>query len=208
MQLQKVWTNKNKKFIGKTFKEIAEEKNMDPWTCWFDIICEEKGYARWLNMYTDDLDDMYNEEFEYQLKLPYGCIESDGPLQSPRGVTVTSADPRAYGTFPLVLGEYVRKRNVISWEEAIKKMTYNSAQIMGLSDRGKIEEGLWADIVIFDPNTIEHKATFRNTLELSQGINHDVYPKGIINVIVNGQIAVEKGMLRGTKSGKVLRNNK
>jgi N-acyl-D-aspartate/D-glutamate deacylase len=189
-----------------TFAEIAEERGVDPWTAWFDIICDEGGYARWLNMYSKDLNDMYNPEFEAQLKIPYGCIESDGPLESPRGVTISSVDPRSYGTFPLVLGEYVRKRKVLSWEEAIKRMTSNPAQVMNLSDRGKLEEGFWADLVIFNPDTISHRATFQNALELSQGINHDIYPTGIKYVIVNGEIAVEKGKILGTKSGHVLRN--
>jgi N-acyl-D-amino-acid deacylase len=79
MQLQKVWTRKNRKYIGMTFSEIAEDRGVDPWTAWFDIICDEGGYARWLNMYSKDLNDMYNPEFEAQLKIPYGCIESDGP---------------------------------------------------------------------------------------------------------------------------------
>jgi N-acyl-D-amino-acid deacylase len=206
MQLQKVWTRKNRKYIGKTFLEIAEDRGVDPWTAWFDIICDEEGYARWLNMYSKDLNDMYNPEFEAQLKIPYGCIESDGPLESPRGVTISSVDPRSYGTFPLVLGEYVRKRKVLSWEEAIRRMTSNPARVMGLTDRGKLKEGYWADVVIFDPDTISHKATFQNALELSQGINHDLYPNGIKFVIVNGEIAVEKGKIKGTRSGHVLRH--
>jgi N-acyl-D-amino-acid deacylase len=127
---------------------------------------------------------------------------------SPRGVTVSSVDPRSYGTFPLVLGEYVRKRKVLSWEEAIKRMTSNPARVMGLTDRGKLEEGFWADLVVFDPETIASKANFKNALEMSQGINHDLYPEGIKYVIVNGEIAVEKGKIQGTTSGHVLRHNK
>jgi N-acyl-D-amino-acid deacylase len=208
MQLQKVWSRKNRKYIGLTFAEIAEARGVDPWTAWFDIIVDENGYARWLNLYTDDLEDMYNPEFEAQLKVPYGCIESDGPMMSPRGVTVSSVDPRSYGTFPLVLEEYVRKRKVLSWEEAIKRMTSNPAKVMGLTDRGQLKEGFWADLVVFDPETIASKANFKNALEMSQGINHDLYPEGIKQVIVNGEIAVEKGKLQGKTSGHVLRHNK
>jgi N-acyl-D-amino-acid deacylase len=95
---------------------------------------------------------------------------------------------------------------VLSWEEAIKRMTSNPAQVMNLTDRGKLEEGFWADLVIFNPDTVSHRATFKNALELSQGINHDIYPTGIKYVIVNGEIAVEKGKILGTKSGHVLRH--
>ena len=123
MQLQKVWTRKNKKYIGKNFNEIAEIRGVDPWTAWFDIICDEEGYARWLLFLgSENVEDMYYPAYEECLKLPYGCVESDSPLSSPRGVTASSMDPRAYGTFPLVLSEYVRKRKVISWEMAIKQM--------------------------------------------------------------------------------------
>jgi N-acyl-D-amino-acid deacylase len=205
MQLQKVWTRKNREYIGLTFREIAERRGVDPWTAWFDIICEEKGYARWLNLYSDDLEDLYNPEFEWQLKVPYGCIESDGPIESPRGVTATSVDPRSYGTFPLALGEYVRKRKILSWEEAIKRMTYNPSRTIGLKNRGQLKEDYLADIVVFDPDTIAERASFKNSLELSQGVNHNIYPVGIKYVIVNGSIAVEKGKLMNSSTGQVLR---
>jgi N-acyl-D-amino-acid deacylase len=205
MQVQKVWTQKNQRYIGMTFDEIAKEKGVDPWTAWFDMIVEEQGYVRWLN-FRGDLDDMYNQSFEEDMKIPYTIFETDAPIESPRGVTITSVDPRSYGTFPLILGEYVRERNALSWEDAIMKMTLNPARSIGLEGRGLIKEGLWADIVIFNPETITHKATFRNSLELSQGINHDIYPIGIKYTIVNGVTVVEKGKLTGARPGHVLRN--
>jgi len=208
MQLQKVWTTKNKRYIGKTFKEIAEIRGVDPWTAWFDIICDEKGYARWLIfMGSDRLEDMYSSEYEECLRVPYGCIESDSPISSPRGVTITSVDPRAYGTFPLVLSEYVRKRKVISWESAIKQMTSNPAKAIGLGDRGLLKEGYWADVCIFNPETVTHRANWKNALELSQGINHNIYPEGIEYTIVNGTVVNEKGMITGARPGKVLRHS-
>jgi len=206
MQIQKVVTPKNQKYIGMNFEEVANERGIDPWTAWFDMIVEEQGYVRWLNL-RGDLVDMYNPTFEAQLKVPYGSIESDGPIESPRGVTITSVDPRSYGTFPLVLEEYVRKRKVLSWEDAIKKMTLNPAKSMGLTDRGLLKEGLWADITVFNPETVAHRANFKNCLELSQGINHNIYPVGIEYTIVNGVIVQEKGKLTGAKPGHVLRHS-
>jgi len=167
---------------------------------------EEKGYLRWLNFRGASYEDMYNPSLEEQLKVPYVCIESDAPIESPRGVTISSVDPRAYGTFPLVLGEYIRKRKVLSWEDALRKMTSNPAKSMGLTDRGLLKKGYWADIVIFDPESIAHKANFRNCLELSQGINHDIYPVGIEYTIVNGVVVTEKGKLTGARPGQVLRH--
>jgi N-acyl-D-aspartate/D-glutamate deacylase len=206
MQLQKVWTAKNRKYIGSTFDQIAKDKGTDPWNALMDIIVEEDGYARWLSLYHSGFEDMYWPAFAETLKAPYGCIESDAPIESPRGVTATSADPRSYGIFPLVLGEYVRKRNVVTWEAAIKKMTSDSARAMGIADRGLLREGFWADIVVFDPRTIAHRANFKNCLEVSLGINHDLYPVGIEYVTVNGVIAAEKGKLTGSMSGQVLRH--
>jgi len=208
MQLQSVVTTRNQKLIGKTFAEIAALKGVDPWEAWFDIICEEKGYVRWCELYGESSEDMYNEEVEWQLRVPYGCIESDSPIESPRGVTISSVDPRSYGTYPLVLEEYVNKRHVLSWEEAIKKMTYNPASAIGLIDRGLIKEGYWADLVIIDPNIISTNANFKTSLELSRGINIDIYPKGIEYTIVNGTIVNEHGRLIDVRPGRVLRNSK
>jgi N-acyl-D-amino-acid deacylase len=208
MQLQKVWTTKNKKYIGKTFKEIAAMRDVDPWTAWFDIICDEKGYARWLNFSgTGDLEDMYNPAYEESLKVPYGSIESDSPISSPRGVTISSVDPRAYGTFPLVLSEYVRKRKVISWEQAIKQMTSNPAKTVGLKDRGLLRKGYCADVCIFNPETVRHRANWKNALEMSQGINHNIYPEGIEYTIVNGVVVNDRGLITGARPGKVLRHS-
>jgi N-acyl-D-amino-acid deacylase len=189
-----------------TFDQIAKERRIDPWIAWFDMIVEEKGYVRWLNFRGTSYEDMYNPQFEELVKIPYVSIESDGPVESTRGVTITSVDPRSYGTFPLALGEYVRKRKVVSWEDIIKKMTLNPANAIGLKDRGMLKEGFWADIAIFNPETIEHRANFKNCLELSQGINHDISPIGIEYTIVNGVVVVEKGKLTGARPGHVIRN--
>ena len=86
------------------------------------------------------------------------------------------------------------------------KMTSNPARSMGLRDRGLLRRGYWADIVVFDPKTIAHRANFKNCLELSQGINHDVYPAGIDYTIVNGVVVVENGRLTGARPGHVLRH--
>lgn len=208
MQLQKVWTTKNKKYIGRTFKEIAAMREVDPWTAWFDIICDEKGYARWLNFLgPDHLEDMYHPAYEDCLKVPYGSIESDSPLSSPRGVTISSVDPRSYGTYPLVLAEYVRQRKVLSWEKAIQQMTSNPAKTVGLKDRGLLKKGYYADVCIFNPETVRHRANWKNALELSLGINHNIYPEGIEYTIVNGVVVNDQGMISGARPGKVLRHS-
>lgn len=105
--------------------------------------------------------------------------------------------PRWYGTYPRVLGHYARERGVISLKEAIHKMTLMPAERLGLSDRGRIEEGTHADLVIFDPATVIDKATFEQPHQ---------YPEGIPYVLVSGKIAIDDGVFQNQRAGKVLRS--
>ena len=118
------------------------------------------------------------------------ALSIEGPLRS--GVP----HPRNFGTFPRVLGKYVRDEKVIPLEEAIRKMTSLPAGVLNLPDRGTIAAGKWADLVIFDPATVRDTATFENPFS---------YPQGIDTVIVNGQVVLDEGTHTGTRSGKVLR---
>ncbi|MBC8346941.1 MAG: D-aminoacylase [Candidatus Marinimicrobia bacterium] len=106
--------------------------------------------------------------------------------------------PRNYGTFPRVLGKYVRDLNVISLEEAIRKMTSFPASILGLSNRGKIKNDFWADLVVFNPKTIMDMATWDKPHQ---------YPSGISWVIVNGKVAIDHGEWTNILSGKVLKRH-
>ena len=104
--------------------------------------------------------------------------------------------PRTFGTFPRVIAEYVKKRGVITIEDAIRKMTSLPAARMRLFDRGVIREGLKADVTIFDYNQISDTATYENAASLPTGIDY---------VLVNGQIVVDQGRHTGAKPGAVLR---
>jgi len=106
--------------------------------------------------------------------------------------------PRAYGTFPRVLRRYVMEKNVLGLGEAISKMTGKPAMRLGLKNRGILKEGNYADIVVFNPEKIQDRATYENPNQ---------YPEGIEYVIINGKVAVKKGHETGVKSGKVLRKN-
>ena len=103
--------------------------------------------------------------------------------------------PRWYGTFPRVLGRYVRDLKVLSLSEAIHKMTLMPAKAMGLNDRGSIKVGKKADLTLFNPKTIIDKATFEKPHQYSEGIEY---------VIVNGKLAVDQGVFKSVKSGRVL----
>jgi dihydroorotase/N-acyl-D-amino-acid deacylase len=127
------------------------------------------------------------------MKHPMTMIASDGSLNRPgEGVP----HPRGYGTFPRVLGVYVRERGVLTLPDAVRKMTSLPAARLGLTDRGKISEGLVADLTIFDPATVKDMATFTAPHQ---------YPKGIPYVIVNGVPVVDAGAFTASRPGRVLR---
>ena len=138
---------------------------------------------------------MDEKDVENIMQHPLTMIASDGRLSR---LGKGHPHPRAYGTFPRVLGQYVREKKLLSLEEAIYKMTSFPAQTYGLNKRGQIKEGMMADIVIFDANTIEDKATF---------IDPHQYPVGIDYVLVNGKKAIDQGQFLNKKEGRVLRKN-
>jgi N-acyl-D-aspartate/D-glutamate deacylase len=107
--------------------------------------------------------------------------------------------PRGYGTFPRVLGVYVRERGVLTLAEAVRKMTSLPAATINLDDRGRISEGLVADLVVFDPAMVSDRSTFQNPHQ---------YPVGIPWVLVNGRVAVEEGAYAGVRAGRVLRRSR
>ncbi len=135
---------------------------------------------------------MLDDDLVRIMQSPQGIVGSDGSIvEFGKGVP----HPRYYGTFPRVLGKYVREERVLSLEEAVRKMTSAPAARMGLADRGLLKEGLAADVTLFNPATVADRATFQEPHQ---------YPAGIEAVIVNGQIAVQDGGYLGTRAGKVL----
>jgi N-acyl-D-aspartate/D-glutamate deacylase len=118
------------------------------------------------------------------------AVAVDGPL------SVGIPHPRAYGTYPRVLARYVREQALLTWEEAIHKMTGLPASRLGLGDRGNVREGAYADLVIFDPDTICDTATYAEPHQYPEGINH---------VLVNGRFVVQDGIQTAELPGRVLR---
>ncbi|MBN09213.1 MAG: aminoacylase [Flavobacteriaceae bacterium] len=138
---------------------------------------------------------MDEKDVENIMKHPKTMIASDGRLVKPgQG----HPHPRWYGTFPRVLGHYVREKKILSLSEAIYKMTLLPAKTMGLKNRGEIKVGMKADLAIFDADKIIDKSTFNSPHQ---------YPEGIYFVIVNGQIAIDNNQFMNIKSGEVLRYN-
>jgi N-acyl-D-amino-acid deacylase len=111
-------------------------------------------------------------------------------------VEVRGPHPRSYGTFPRVLGRYVRELKVITLEDAIKKMTSMNAEKISIPDRGSLKVGYWGDVAVFDPNTIADKATYEDPHQYSVGVQY---------VLVNGQVVLDNGTHTGATPGKVIR---
>ena len=134
-------------------------------------------------------------DVENIMKHPLTMIASDGRLVVPGE---GHPHPRWYGTFPRVLGLFVREKQVLPLEEAIYKMSFLPAKTIGIKGRGLIKKGMFADITIFDKNTIIDRATFEKPHQYSEGIHY---------VLVNGELAIDNGEFQNIKAGKVLRKN-
>jgi N-acyl-D-amino-acid deacylase len=177
-----------KKFDGKSIAGIAKMRGKDEWTTFFDLV--QSGEV------SVNPKSMNEEQKQLALRSEFisFCTDSE-PIDIAKA---TNAHPRAFGSYPRVLAKYVREDKVISLEMAIRKMTSLPANRLKLYDRGRIAPGMAADLVIFDPGTIEDTATFSKPLS---------FPTGISYVLVNGKIAIDHGQPTGEIAGKVLRNS-
>jgi N-acyl-D-aspartate/D-glutamate deacylase len=179
----------NKKYEGKRMDEVAKMMDKDPVDALCDLLISEEGSAGAIYF------SMSEADVELAMKQPWVGIGSDGSAVSPAMTFVGKPHPRFYGTFPRVLGVYVRDKKVLTLPDAVHKMTGLSAKIVGLTDRGLLKPGMAADITLFDPKTVIDKATFENPSQ---------YPVGIPYVIVNGVVVINKGEHTGAKPGRVL----
>lgn len=181
----------NRALEGRTLHDWVVERGLEPTTTnGAELVIEGmlRGGAGMVYHVLDEGD------VERIMRHPMVAVGSDGSLSRP-GAGVPH--PRAYGTFPRVLGVYVRERKVLSLEEAVRKMTSLPAARLGLADRGRLAEGMTADITIFDRNTVKDLATFSQPHQ---------YPQGIPWVIVNGVVVVDNGVFTSNRPGKVLRH--
>lgn len=183
--------NNDKSLIGKTFAEIAEERGQNPEDTYLDIILsEEAGVTIVILSHSE-------EDMENILRHPLTMIGSDSLPTSMTGpLAQGNPHPRSFGCYPRVLGMYARDKKIFSLEEAIRKCTSMPASRFRLFDRGVIREGLRADIVIFDPDTVKDNAEYRHSREL---------PTGIDLVIKNGRIIAQNGHITGPILGKSIK---
>jgi N-acyl-D-amino-acid deacylase len=182
---------KLKPLTGQTLAEVARQRHESPEDAAIDLVIEDGtrvGVAYFL---------MSEENVRREVALPWVSFGSDEAGDAPEGVFLLSAaHPRAYGNFARVLAEYVRKEHVLTLEEAIRKLTSLPADNLSLPDRGRLRAGVYADVVVFDPATIQDHATYEKPHQLSTGVS---------DVVVNGKFAVRDGTPTGAATGRVVR---
>jgi len=190
-----VETEKNRQLEGLDLEQAAKIRNQgqDMFSFLRDLLVEERGQVSMVcfGMSEDNLKKILQQSFT--------CLGSDGNLASTTGrLSSGKPHPRYYGTFPRAIAEYVRKQKVLPLEAMIRKMTGFPAERFKLKDRGLVKAGYLADLVLFDYEEIQDKATWSDP-------HH--YPEGLPYVLVNGKLVVDEGQITGQLPGKILRND-
>jgi N-acyl-D-amino-acid deacylase len=179
-------------YEGKLLTEIAKMRGQDAYDAAFDILIGDQGR-------TSAIYFSFNEDaLRYAMRQPWVSVGQDAGAVSPdsTGQWRERGHPRGFGTFPRILGRYVRQDSVISLEFAIRKMTSLAAQRVGINDRGLLKPGMYADITVFDPATIIDRATFEQPSQLATGVTY---------VFVNGVPVVDNGQPTAALPGRALR---
>jgi N-acyl-D-amino-acid deacylase len=182
---------KLKPLTGKTLAEVAKARGVSPEDAAIDLVIEDGtrvGVAYFL---------ISEANVRRQMSLPWVSFGSDEQGDAPEGVFLLSAaHPRAYGNFARIFAKYVREDHALTTEEAVRRLTSLPADNLSLKDRGRLRPGAFADLVVFDPNTIQDHATFAKSHQLSTGVSY---------VIVNGKLALKDGKATGAATGRVVR---
>jgi N-acyl-D-amino-acid deacylase len=180
-----------KPLIGKTVAEIAKMRGVSPAEAVIELVIEDDASvgAAYTIMSEDNL--------PREIRLPWVSSGSDAESSAPEGAfLLSSTHPRAYGNFARIFAKYVREEHVLSVEEAVRKITSLPANVLSLPDRGRLSKGAFADVVIFDPATIQDHSTYQQPM---------LYATGVTDVIINGKLALKEGEPTGVPTGRVLR---
>lgn len=176
---------------GKTLAQVAKIWREDPIDALFDLLIQDEAFTMVA------VSGMSETDVTLALQQPWVSIDNDSQGTSPDGILAREhPHPRAYGTFPRILRKYVREEHKLTLEDAIRKFTALPAEQTRLADRGVLKDGMWADIVVFDPDTVHDVATFESPNHLSVGMEW---------VLVNGTPVIAQGKMTGALPGKVLR---
>jgi N-acyl-D-aspartate/D-glutamate deacylase len=202
----KIWiasSSENPDVVGKNLAQIGETRGLHPLDAAFELILEQGGGLGLV------IEHHFEPDLRYLVSHPLAMIESDGSAFAPYGeLGEGQPHPRSYGVFPLTFRKYVRGETraeepreegemILTLHEAVRKMTSFPAQMLRLRDRALQREGMWVDIVIFDPERIEGKATHNDPHQYFEGMPY---------VMVNGQVVIERGEHTGVLAGEILRN--
>jgi len=182
---------KLKTLTGRTLASVAKERGVSPEDAAIDLVIEDGsrvGVAYLL---------MSEDNVRRETTLPWMSFGSDAEAMAPEGVFLLSnPHPRAYGNFARVLARYVREEHALALEDAVHRLSGLPAQNLSLTDRGLLKKGYYADVVVFDPKTIQDHATFEKPHQYSTGVSE---------VLVNGQLAIKDGVPTGAKPGRFVR---
>ena len=180
-----------KKYEGRTLADVAKERGQDYRDTVIDLVIEDGSRVGTVYFL------MSEDNVKKQLRQPWVMFGSDADAPAAEGETLKKgAHPRTYGNVARLLGKYVRDEKVITLEEAIRRLTSLPAETLKIAERGRLEPGYFADVAIFDPDTVADKATFQNPHQ---------YSVGMVHVLVNGVPVVSEGKHTGATPGRAVR---
>jgi N-acyl-D-amino-acid deacylase len=180
-----------KPLIGKRLSEIARMRGVSPEDAVVDLTIEDDAGASAAYFFIDEAN------IRRQFALPWVASGSDAESSAPEGAfLLSSTHPRAYGNFARIFAKYVRQEHVLTVEEAVRRLTSLPADNLSLTGRGRLKKGAFADVVIFDPATIEDHSTYEHPLQFATGVS---------DVLVNGRLALKDGEPTGAPTGRALR---
>ncbi|HEV2146491.1 MAG TPA: D-aminoacylase [Longimicrobiaceae bacterium] len=179
-----------KKYQGMRLDEVARARGQEVVDALFDLLLADRASTSAIYF------SMSEEDIEYAMKQPWVSVGIDAGARAADSTISGKPHPRAYGSFPRILCRYVRERKVITLEDAIRKFTALPAARVGLDERGVVKAGMYADLTLFDPETVCDRATFEDPVQTPVGIRH---------VIVNGTPVVRNGEVTGARPGRALR---
>jgi dihydroorotase/N-acyl-D-amino-acid deacylase len=179
-----------RKYQGMRLSEVAVARGQPVVDALFGLLLADRGRTQAIYF------SMSEQDIEYAMRQPWVSVGIDAGARRADSTVTEHPHPRAYGSFPRILCHYVRERRVITLEDAVRKFTALPAARVGLADRGVVKAGMFADLTIFDPNTVCDRATFVDPVQTSVGIVH---------VIVNGVPEIRDARITGARGGRGLR---
>jgi N-acyl-D-amino-acid deacylase len=187
-------SEKLKPLTGKTLAEVAKTRGVSPEDAAIDLVIEDGTRVSTIYFL------MSEDNLRKQIAQPWVSFGSDAEASAPEGVFLkSSTHPRAYGNFANLLGKSVREDHVIPLAEAVRRLTSLPAQNLGLADRGTLRPGAFADVVVFDPQTIAARSTYEKPMQ---------YASGVVHVFVNGQQVLNDGEHTGARAGRVVQRQR